>query len=293
MNSEIQQIITARRQPGAASQALISRKLPDTLVPERPFLVIAADHPARGAFAVGSDHLAMADRWDLLGRIRSALAVPGVDGYLGCADTIEDLALLGALEKKWVFGSMNRGAIIGADWELDDRQSGYDVEGIVEANLAGGKMLLRIDPHDRGSLDTLEWAGRMVSGLARAQKIAMIEPFMSNRQHGRVTNDLSTDAVVTSVAIASGLGTTSSYTWLKVPDTEDIERLARSTTLPIVILGGEVKNDEEATFARWEALLELPNVIGLVIGRSLLYPPSGHVEESVARAARLVGAKEN
>ncbi|MCF2706520.1 aldolase [Arcanobacterium haemolyticum] len=290
MNSDIQQIIAARRHPGSAFQALISRELPATPVPEHKFLVIAADHPARGAFAAGPDSFAMADRWDLLGRIRSALAIPGVDGYLGCADTIEDLALLGALDKKWVFGSMNRGAVLGADWELDDRQSGYDVEGIVEANLAGGKMLLRIDSHDRGSLETLEWSGKVVSGLARAQKIAMVEPFMSNRRDGRVVNDLTTDAVVTSAAIASGLGSTSSYTWLKVPDTHDIERLARSTTLPLVILGGEVKDDEEATFARWEALLELPNVIGLVIGRSLLYPPSGDVEAAVSRAAQLVCA---
>ena len=284
----IQQVIEARRVPGAARDALMNRRQSATVVPEGKFLVIAADHPARGAFAAGADSHAMANRWDLLERIKTALDVPGVSGYLGSADTVEDLALLGALDGKWVFGSMNRGAILGAEWELDDRQTGYTTTSVVELGLAGGKMLVRIDPNDRGSLTTLEWAGRTVSELAAAQKIAMVEPFMSRRVGNKVTNDLSTDAVVTSAAIASALGDTSAYTWLKLPDTEDIERLAESTTLPIVILGGEVKDDEVATFARWEQLLALPNVIGLVIGRSLLYPPSGDVHAAVARAAQLV-----
>jgi hypothetical protein len=38
----------------------------------------------------------------------------------------------------------------------------------------------------------------------------------------------------------------------------------------------------------WEAALHEPTVRGLVIGRALLYPQSGDVAATVARAAELV-----
>ena len=54
----------------------------------------------------------MADRADMLDRIVLALSRPGVTGVLGTPDVIEDLLLLGALEGKSVFGSMNRGGLV-------------------------------------------------------------------------------------------------------------------------------------------------------------------------------------
>ena len=87
-------------------------------------MIVAADHPARGALAVGSRPTAMNSRTDLLDRLRAALADPGVDGVLATADILDDLLLLGALEDKVVFSSMNRGGLAGAQFELDDRMTG-------------------------------------------------------------------------------------------------------------------------------------------------------------------------
>ncbi|MDE1558245.1 aldolase [Actinotignum timonense] len=230
----------------------------------------------------------MEDRFDLLARLCDALAVPGVSGLLGTADIIEDLALLRALDGKWVYGSMNRAGLAGAAWELDDRITGYTAKGIAKAGLQGGKILLRIAYQETQTVGTLEMAGKVVTDLARRQRIAMVEPFISRREGSQVVNDVSTDAVTRSIAIASGLGANSSYTVLKLPDTPDLERFARATTLPIVILGGEVSNDAAKTLHRWALLLEIPNVIGLVIGRSLLYPQSGDVQGAVANAAQLL-----
>ena len=58
--------------------------------------------------------------------------IPGVDGVLGSPDVLEELALLGALDGKLAFGTMNRGGIMGARWELDDRMTAYDAEGIAQ-----------------------------------------------------------------------------------------------------------------------------------------------------------------
>ena len=111
---------------------------------------------------------------------------------------------------------------------------------------------------------------------------------MSRRQEGRVVNDLSTDAVVRSVAIASGLGASSAHTWLKLPVVPDMARVLDATTLPTLLLGGDPVGAQDETFASWEAALALPGVRGLVVGRSLLYPADDDVAAAVDAAARLV-----
>ena len=61
-----------------------------------------------------------------------------------------------------------------------------------------------------------------------------------------------------------------------------------ATTLPALILGGEVPSDADAAYAQWSKALALPTVQGLVIGRSLLYPPNGDVAGAVDRAVSLL-----
>jgi hypothetical protein len=212
----------------------------------RPFLdesgrllLVAADPPARAALSVRDESLAMADRDDLLSRLLVALARPGVDGVLATPDIVEDLLLLGALEGRVVVGSMNRGGLKGACFELDDRFTAYDAESIETMGLDGGKMLCRIDLEDPSSVATLESCGRAVTELARRRRVAMIEPFLSVRANGRTTNQLTADAVVTSVAVASGLGAVSAYTWLKLPVVDEMERVMAAATIPALLLGGD------------------------------------------------------
>jgi 5-dehydro-2-deoxygluconokinase len=276
------------RDPRALRERLLARPRHPGPVPDERFLVIAADHPARGAVAVGDDPMAMADRRDLLRRTAIALGRPGVGGFLGTADLVEELAALGALDRKLVYGSMNRGGLAGSAFELDDRFTGYDARGVAEAGLDGGKMLLRIDPQDPASVVTLEACARAVDELADRGLVAMVEPFISRRVDGRVRNDLTPDAVMRSIAIASGLGRTSAYTWLKLPVVADMERVLSASTLPALILGGDVTGDQDAALAGWAKALALPTVRGLVIGRSLLYPPGGDVAAAVDEAVTLL-----
>jgi hypothetical protein len=277
-------------QPGAVAEAGAARRGRSLLDASGRLMLLAADHPARGALGVRGDAFAMADRYDLLRRLAIALEHPGVDGVLGTADIIEDLLLLGALEDKVVIASMNRGGLQGAAFELDDRFTAYDAEAIAGAGFDWGKMLTRIDLTDTGTVTTLEACARAIDALAARGLLAMVEPFMSRRVKGRVHNDLSTEAVVRSVAVAAGLGRTSAYTWLKLPVVEDMARVMAATTLPAVLLGGDPQDSPEETFATWEAALALPGVRGLVVGRALLYPPDGDVETAVDTAAALVRA---
>src|SRR5207249_4292251 len=183
----------------AGRRALAKRRRRPLLNPPPPrsgegqgggsLFLIAADHPARGVLKVGADPMAMADRGELLRRLLTALGRPGVDGILGTADIIDDLALLGALDGKVVFWSMNR-----AD----------------------------------------------------------------------------ADSLIRAVTIVSGLGTTSAYLWLKLPVVDDLDRVMRATSLPTLLLGGDPGDDPQETFATWERAMAIPQVRGLVAGRTLL-----------------------
>lgn len=277
--------------PDRISRALAQRPRADLAGAER-LMVIACDHPARGALGAGERPLAMADREDLLRRCMTALSRPGVNGFLGTAEIIEDLTLLGALDGKLVWGSMNRVGLQGASFEMDDRFGAYDAEGIEASHLDGGKMLTRINYADPASAATLEASAKAIDSLSERGLNAMIEPFISRwEDDGRIVNDLSEEAVIRSICIAQALGRSSAHTWLKLPCVSDpvsMRRVMASTSLPSLILGGEVSTDPEATRASWAAALELPNVRGLVVGRSLLYPGNDDVEAAVDAAVALL-----
>jgi len=228
----------------------------------------------------------MADRASLLERLCVALDRPGVDGVLGSADVLEDLLLLGALDGKVVIGSMNRGGLADTAFEIDDRFTGYDAAAIARVAFDGGKMLLRIDPEDPATAATLQACAHAVCDLAARRLVAMIEPFISHRVDGRVRNDLSPEPMMRAIAVASGLGTTSAYTWLKV--VPDMERVMATSTLPALLLGAEVPDDPESAYAGWRKALRLPNVKGLVAGRSLLYPADDDVAAAVDTAVSLL-----
>lgn len=277
--------------PGAVARAFAARRRRPLVRGDGRLMIIAADHPARGALSAAGDPFAMNSRTDLLGRLVTALHRPGVDGVLGTADIIEDLLLLGALENKVVFTSMNRGGLAGATFELDDRMTGYTARATAAAGLNGAKMLNRFDLTDPGTLSTMTACAAAIDELAALGLVALVEPFLSTRPGGpgtAVVNDLSPDAVIKSIHLAQGLGSTSAYTWLKLPVVEDMARVVDATTLPTLLLGGDPQSAPEQTFARWSEALALPGVRGLVVGRALLYPRDGDVARAVDTAVSLV-----
>jgi DhnA family fructose-bisphosphate aldolase class Ia len=273
--------------PATVATAWRNRTTRPTMRGNGRLLIVAADHPARGALAVGSRPTAMNSRTDLLDRLRAALADRGVDGVLATADILDDLLLLGALEDKVVFSSFNRGGLAGSSFELDDRMTGATAASTAAARMNGGKMLCRIDLDDPGTVSTLAACAQAIDELAAHGLIAMLEPFLSTRVAGKVRNDLGPDAVIKSVHISQGLGSTSAYTWMKLPVVPDMDRVMDATTLPTLLLGGDPADPEEA-FANWEKALTLPSVRGLIVGRTLLYPNDDDVSSAVATAVAMV-----
>ncbi|SDN19258.1 Cgl0159 family (beta/alpha)8-fold protein [Allokutzneria albata] len=271
-------------EPSAIAAAYAARRRRPLLGPSGTLFLVAADHPARGALGAGGDPTAMADRRSLLDRLLIALDDPAVDGVLGTPDVIEELLLLHGLHDKVVIGSMNRGGLAGADWEIDDRFTAYSTESIVDYRLDGGKMLLRLVNSDSGTAPTLHACAEAVSALATAGVMAMVEPLPYERDAQgflRLQDDAS--SLARAVTIASGIGRTSAHTWLKLPAPADPEAVLGATTLPSLVLGGP-----DADMSLWNNTLRHPVVRGLVVGRTLLYPKDGDVAAAVADAAALL-----
>ena len=276
-------------QPEAIGAALAARTPRSMLADDGATFIIAIDHPARGMVGISGQPFVMANRREVLERTMVALADPGVDGVMATPDILDDLALLGALEGKVAFGSLNRGGLAGSVWELDDQLTAHTVESIVGQHLDGAKMLLRVDLTDDRTRLTIESCARWITGLAAAKKMAMLEPLpYTTSADGRAVLDDDDDALVKCVGIASALGASSAYTWLKLPATDQIERVMAATSLPGLILGGAPGPDPESAFDGWRRAMAVPNVRGLVVGRALLYPPDGDVATAVATAARIV-----
>ena len=282
-------LIEARlRSPNGAAKALKSRKRRKLLTDSQLFIV-AADHTARGMLGVGDDPFAMGDRRKLLEALLVALENPQVDGVLGSADVIDELALLGVLDNKLVFGTMNRGGIMGASWELNDRMTAYTPQDIASRGLDGGKVLLRLADDDAGTGPTIEACAKVVTQMADLKLPIMVEPLPYTGGNGGPAKYIDdNDKLLRAVSIASGLGSSSAYTWLKVPAGSQVERMMAATTLPGLILGGTPGPDPDATYSSWERAMKVPNVRGLVVGRSLLFPKDGDVAGAIARAARIV-----
>jgi DhnA family fructose-bisphosphate aldolase class Ia len=284
------ELIDARiNSPASLQKALKKRARRTVAGKDGKLMLLAADHTARGMIAAGKNPTAIADRYLLLDKLIRGLAVDGVDGVMASADILEELAWLGALDEKVAIGTMNRGGIIGASWELDDRLTAYDAEHIKSMGLDGGKTLLRIDETDPGVARTIEMVAQVTTQLADLELVSMIEPlpYIKNAD-GQAVLDSSEEKLIKVVSIASGLGSSSSFTWLKIPAPANPEKVAAATSCPILLLGGDPGSNWEEVFAKWEKALTVPNIRGLVPGRALLYGEELSVEAAVSRAAKMV-----
>lgn len=131
-------------------------------------------------------------------------------------------------------------------------------------------MLFRISVDYPASASTLAACPEAGAELAPHWAVALIEPLMVTRWAAAPRNDLTPDAVIQSMAIASGLGnpppkaSSRSPRWMSGAETE-------ASALPPLLLGGGADDRPEEMFTRWQKAPQLPGMRGLVAGRNLLY----------------------
>jgi DhnA family fructose-bisphosphate aldolase class Ia len=263
-----------------AAQVRVQRK---SLVLDGKLNIVAADHPARNVTKVGANPLAMADRREYLARILRVLCSERVDGVMATMDILEDLLAIDGLlrqsgaqtllDNRVLIASLNRGGLAGAAWELDDPMTGTTAAVARDWRLDGVKTLLRVDESEPASLKTMLACAQAIHESNALHLPMFLEPLPVTRTGNAWTVVKTAEALAKLAGVASALGDSSRYLWLKLPYCEGFETVARSTTLPILLLGGESAGDPAPFLRQLESAMAAgPNVRGAMVGRNVVFP---------------------
>jgi hypothetical protein len=271
-------------QPGVIEQEARNRRRRVNLSRDGKLVLVAIDHPARGVTEIRGDKLAMGDRWQFLVRARRVLDDPDLDGVLASTDVMDELLMLSHLERQQrgtsflddrvLVGSMNRGGIAGAAFEMDDTFTCFTAKRLKELGFDGGKMLCRLDLQDPAAGRTLTACAEAVTELHRHNIPAFLEPLAVRRKEDGGYETLKDAAsMVRLMGIAAALGESSAHVWLKVSLSPDLGRAGAATSLPLLLLGGPARETPQETLRDFaEGIKASPRVRGAIIGRNLLYP---------------------
>lgn len=287
------------KQPGFADGEADRRARRGVPAPDGKLVILAADHPGRASLKIQDDPVAMADRHELLARILRVLSHPGIDGVMSTPDIVEDLLILAGLirerggpsplDERLLIGCMNRGGLPGSVWEMDDRFTGFTTRRMLVLGLDGGKFMVRIDPTDRGSMATIDGCVRAITELAEASLLSFLEPLPVVRENGAYKVVRTARALIDAVSVSSSWGASSLYTWIKLPTCPEFERVARATTLPLVLLGGEAVGDARPVLEDLRrGMAAGANVRGAMIGRNVLYPGADDPRAIAAAVSAIV-----
>jgi DhnA family fructose-bisphosphate aldolase class Ia len=293
------------RQPGFADGEADRRARRRVAAPDGKLIILAADDPGPASLRIQDESMtagATGNRHEYLARIVRVLSHPGIDGVMSTPDVVEDLLILGGLvrerggqsplDERLLIGCMNRGGLPGTAWEMDGRCTAFTVRRMAILGLDGGKLTVRIDRTDRGSLATIaniESCARAVSELAEASLLAFLEPLPVVRDNGAYAAVRTPRALAEAVSAASAMGASSLYTWLTVPACPDFGQVAGATTLPLLILGGEdVGGPRAALEDLRRGLAAGPNARGAMIGPSALHPGADDPRAAAAAVTAIV-----
>jgi hypothetical protein len=263
-----------------AAKARVRRK---QLATDGRLNLLAADHPARNVTRVGENALAMADRRDYLARILRVLLCEGVDGIMATMDILEDLLTVDGflrdagkptlLDHRVLIASLNRGGLAGSSWELDDPMTGATAKTCADWRLDGAKVLLRVDEAEAASLKTMLACANAINGTNALALPMFLEPLPVNKAGKGYVVVKTAEALARLAGVASALGDSSRYLWLKLPYCDGFETVASATTLPILLLGGESAGDAAPFLQQLKSAMAAgTNVRGALVGRNVLYP---------------------
>ncbi len=245
--------------------------------------ILAADHPARGITSSGIDPMIMGNRQEFLGRIVRVLTDDRFDGVMGTTDVLEELFLVdylitenggkSILDDKVLIGCMNRGGLSGCRFEMNDRFTSWTAETLYEMGIDGAKLMFRLDPESEDSGKTIKYCADAINELSDYGITVFLEALaVEGKEKGYKTKKNAED-IVKVVGIATALGKTSRYTWLKIPYSENYEIVAKATTCPILMLGGASKGDPTPVMEEFvKGMKAGKNVRGVLVGRNVIFP---------------------
>jgi hypothetical protein len=269
--------------PGIVFEEAARRRKRARLTLDGKLVILATDHPGRRVTALGSDPLAMGDRHGYLARALRVLTTPGCDGIMGTTDFMEDLLIVNALvreaggesllDEKVLIGCMNRGGHAGVVGEIDDRFTSFTATQLKRMNFDGGKLMYRLDPADERSIKAVSDCAQAVTELYRQDLYAFLEPMsVRKKEDGSYETVKTVEALARDTGAAAALGESSARTFLKLSYVSGYDRVARATTLPILMLGGPAREDPTSILSDFHAGMKAgANVRGVMVGRNVSF----------------------
>jgi DhnA family fructose-bisphosphate aldolase class Ia len=288
--------------PGLVVKEMQARKRRNVLAPDGKLTVLAADHPGRMVTRATTDPLGLGDRLQYLGRIVRVMLASEMDGLMGTSDVLEEVTMVNYLYKqktgksfldgRVLLGCMNRGGVSGANAEMCDMMTSYmNGKRLKQMNLDGAKLMFRFsfnDERDYYCLETVEACAKAIEELNDEGLPAFLEVLAVKHDGEKFGVVKEPDALIKVIGVGTALGYTSSRTWLKIPFVPDFERVVRSTTCPILMLGGEATGKPLEVIKQFEQGLKAgPNVRGALVGRNVTFP-GPHDPAAIAQAIYLV-----
>ncbi len=272
--------------PQAVKEYALQRKRREKLTEDGKLLILAADHPARMVTSAPGDPLGMGNRVDYLGRILRVTATVGLDGVMSTPDILEDLLIVDMLnveaggksflDGQLMVGCLNRGGLIGASFEMDDRMTAYTPQGLVKMGMDGAKLMFRIDLADPGSGKTLGYCAKAINECCDLGLSIFLEPLPTEKVDGVYRVKKTAEANIKLMGVASALGYSSLNTWLKITYSPDFDRVVQAASLPLMMLGGESTGSPLGVLAQFQQGMTLGgNVRGAMVGRNILFPGHG------------------
>ncbi|MHB0878755.1 MAG: class I fructose-bisphosphate aldolase [Anaerolineae bacterium] len=269
--------------PNLVQAEAMARRKRSSITKDGKLTVLACDHPGRRVTGVGDTPFAMANRLQYLGRVLRVLAASDFDGVMGTTDMIEDLFVVNYmvrqgggpsfLDEKVILGCMNRGGLAGTSFEMDDRMTSFSAESIARLGLDGAKIMFRLDLDNADSLATIDYCAKAVSDMNAFGLPTFIEPLPMKKDGGKYKTVKEANELARIAGVASALGDSSMYTWLKLPYAPNYEVVAASTSLPILMLGGEATGDPTPVLREFgEGMKAGDNVRGALVGRNVIFP---------------------
>ena len=256
----------------------------------------AADHNARMINEYKGNKVGLSNRHEYLSRLTRMLLSNEVDGVEAAPDVIEDLIILNYLSKKnndldflnnkLIVGTVNRGGLKNTVWEMDDMCTCFTIDRIAKLNLDGVKFMLRINPDDELSKNTVRYCAETVNQAEKYDLPVFIETlFVRNKDNGYAMS-VDTESLVKAVGVVSALGCTSSQKWLEVPINEEYDIVTNATTCSILVVPDEIKDEPLEVIEEYIAQIGTNNnVRGILLGRNIMFSESDpyYIAHSIAK----------
>jgi DhnA family fructose-bisphosphate aldolase class Ia len=225
----------------------------------------------------------MGNRYELLGRILRVLTDEEFDGVMSTPDIIEELFMVNYLvrraggksflDNKVILGCMNRGGLSGTIFEMDDRMTAYTSESIKKMRLDGAKIMFRLETSEKESGATISYCAEAINELNALGIPVFVETLPVKKEDGKYKTIKNADTIIQAIGVASGLGYSSMNTWLKIPYCENFDKVAKATTCPTLMLGGEATGDPTDILKQFvEGMKAGRSIRGVLVGRNVTFP---------------------